>query len=89
MVWNNGPWGDGGEYNESGIAPDGTIDPLRKKVAVMMHMMPNPTREMADQIYRGMKRRGMGSYRDGGVVSTSAVRGGGKAIRGVGKGKVV
>lgn len=84
MSWDNGPWGKSGDYNASGIAPDGTIDPLRKQVARFAHMFPNFTREAADEMYRGMKSKGFEAMKGGGVV-----RGVGCAARGHGKGKMV
>ena len=85
MSWDKNLWGEGGgDYNASGIAPDGTIDPLRKQVAMFAHLMPNMTRENADEIYQDMKAKGFKGMKDGGVV-----RGVGCAVRGHGKGKMV
>lgn len=48
-------------YDKSGRAADGSLDPLRKKVATMMHMMTigggggSDTRKIADDLYQTMK----------------------------------
>jgi hypothetical protein len=47
-------------YDKSGRAADGSLDPLRKKVATMMHMMTigggggPDTRKIADDLYQTM-----------------------------------
>lgn len=47
-------------YDKSGRAADGSLDPLRKKVATMMHMMTiggdggSDTRKIADDLYQTM-----------------------------------
>lgn len=87
MAWEGGPWGDSNSYNSSGIAQDGTIDPLRRFVANIAHSMPGFTRESADALYRDMKKSG--KFNDFGMKDGGVVRGVGCAARGHGKGKMV
>lgn len=91
MGWDNGPWGDSKKYNASGLAEDGTADPLRLMVAKIAHAAPGLfDREMADRLYIDMKKQGVSpSFKSGGLVGEGSVRGTGCAVRGKGKGRMV
>ena len=49
------------KYNKFGVAKDGSVNPLRKRVSTIMHMFAigappgSITREKADELYRAMK----------------------------------
>ena len=91
MGWDNNAWGDGTKYNPSGIAANGKIDPLREMIAKLMHAAPGiGDRELADKLYIDMKKDGVDvSFKSGGLINEGGPRGGGKALRGRGTGKMV
>lgn len=118
----------GDDYNKSGVASDGSIDPLRGMVAGLMHVLAGPGvnssgfRKIGDDLYQSMKTgEDVGGWKSSGAASGSddnkkssgpgikdidykvsvgrvkptnlnaggIVRGGGKAERGRGRGKMV
>lgn len=54
------------DYNKSGVSSDGSIDPLRKEVAGLMHLFSGgggSLRQMGDDLYKTMKTgEGVGGW---------------------------